>query len=160
MKMTNKLNFLSAIALLVTLTSAPALASTIDFTVNSEGVKMYEVVKKDSVKKFEEMKAPWKIEVTNDESRLFVFEKPGCIPVYVPIYFEPGRNIEINIAMKKMDCETKTQMTVPALALTDELVAQIIFPQHPIDDKTYAEAMNKSTQLHFAHSQTLSSQTQ
>lgn len=133
-----------------------AHAASINFTVANEGVKLFEVVKENTVKKYQEVVAPWKIEIKKDESRLFVFEKAGYVPVFVPLYFEPSKDIEINIALKKMDSETKSQISTPALVLADELVDQIIFTQSLVDEKKYVEALNQAEQLYTAHPQSVS----
>ena len=143
--------------MIFTLIESPAQAGGfLQFTADQEGVKVYEVIKTNSKNTFTEVPAPWKIEVKKDESRMFVFEKPGFIPVYVPVYFEPSHNIEMTVNLKRMDGETKTQMTVPALSLADELVDDIIFTQQLIEQKKYNEALVRSEALYLKHAESVS----
>lgn len=124
----------------------------ITFTAQQDGVRMYEVVESQdsATKKFNEVKAPWKIEVNS--SKLFVFEKPGFIPVYLPVFQTPSHNTEIKINLKKLDGETRVQATLPTLAMADDLMDEILAVQHLLDQRKYAQGLVQAEQLYSTHS--------
>lgn len=148
---TKAVRLLGVVLLSFGLASAAIASSEVTFTSKQDGVRMFEVIETPLSKKFEEIKAPWKVEVSNGKSRLFVFEKAGFIPVYLPVFQAPANDTEIHVSLKKLDGETRAQVTAPTMAIADQLVDEIISAQHLLDQKQYSAGLVKAEQLYSSH---------
>jgi hypothetical protein len=137
-------------------------AGVVRIVANQEGAKLYEVQNGNGVKAlqertFQELKAPWEFEMEETASKLLVMEKPGFMPVYIPIFQGP-RNEEssIQVDLKRIDGATKNQLISPVTSLADEMVDSIIYIQQLMDQKKFVEATTQAEALYIAHPQSMS----
>jgi predicted Zn-dependent protease len=94
------------------------------------------------------------IAVENGTSKLLVIEKPGFIPVYLPLPGPPKKEVAlIQISLKRLDGTSRTQLGAPARELADELVDRLIIIQQLLDQKKRAEASSQASVLYQEHPQ-------
>ena len=121
-----------------------------------KNVHLFELKGMQSQEKGKEIAEPWALEIKKGEPKLYVLERQGYMPVYLPIFQEPNGQLELKIDLKKLDSEAKSQLSLPASEIADELVDKIIEIQELIRQKKPQQEYEMAEQLQAAHPESLS----